>query len=137
MGFKRSQVQVLSPRILILTMQEKRKSIRIAKPLMVKYSPEIGAKNVWNFAFIKNISESGILFDTNRQFQAGENILLKLKIPLDPDNWMETKGSVVKSEPFMGNFFLTRLKFISINEAQRTLIKEYVDWFLNTKKEDK
>lgn len=114
-------------------MQEKRKSIRIEKSLMIRYSPEIGNKDSWNIALIKNISEAGVLFDTNKQFQAGENILLMLKIPLDPYNWMETKGSVVESLPYIGKSFLTRLKFICINEAQRNLIRDYVAWFLSNK----
>lgn len=114
-------------------MQEKRESVRIEKPLMVKYSPEIGGKDNWNVSFIKNVSELGILFDTNKQFQAEESILLMLKIPLNPHNWMEIKGSVVESRPYIGKYFLTRLKFICINEAQRNLIKDYVAWFLNNK----
>ena len=118
-------------------MQEKRKSVRIEKPLMVKYAQEGGGENNWNVAFIKNISEAGILFDTNKQFPPGENILIMLKIPLDPDNWMETKGIVVESRHFMGSFFLTRLKFTSINDAQRALIKDYVSWFLSTQHPEK
>ncbi len=113
-------------------MQEKRKSIRIEKPLMVKYALDCAGGKGWNVAFIKNISEAGILFDTNRQFPAGENILVMLKIPLDPDNWIEAKGIVVDSRPFMGNFFLTSLKFTTLNDAQRALIKDYVAWFLST-----
>jgi len=113
-------------------MQEKRKSIRIEKPLMVKYALDCAGENDWNVAFIKNISEAGILFDTNRQFPAGENILIMLKIPLDPDNWIEAKGVVIDSRHFMSNFFLTRLKFTTLNDAQRALIKDYVAWFLST-----
>lgn len=114
-------------------MEEKRKSVRIEKPLTIRYSPEIASKDNWNVSFIKNISESGISFDTNKQFQAGEIILLMFKIPLDPYNWMETKGSVVDSRPYIGKTFLTRLKFTSISEAQVNLIRDYVTWFLSQK----
>lgn len=114
-------------------MQEKRQSVRIEKSLMVKYSPEIDSKGNWNISFIKNVSEAGIFFDTNKQFPPGENILIKLKIPLDPNNWIETKGSVIESCHYIGNSFLTRLKFICINETQKNLIKDYVAWFLNNK----
>ena len=114
-------------------MQEKRGSIRIEKSLMIRYSPEINSKGGWDITFIRNISEAGVLFDTNKQFQIGENVLVMLKIPLDPDNWLEAKGSVVESIPYMGKSFLTRLKFNYINDAQSNLIKDYVSWFLNTK----
>ena len=114
-------------------MQEKRKAIRIEKSLMVKYSPEINNKDNWNISFVKNVSETGILFDTNKQFQAGENILMLLKIPLDPYNWLEIKGSVIESSPYIGKVFLTRLKFICINKAECDLIKNYVGWYLNSK----
>jgi len=112
-------------------MLEKRKSVRIEKSLMVKYSPEIDSKDNWNVAFIKNISEEGMLFDTNKQFQAGDGLLLMLKIPLDPYNWVETKGSVIESRPYVGKTFLTRIKFISINQEQKSLIRSYVTWFLS------
>lgn len=117
-------------------MQEKRKSIRVEKPLLVRYSSEIGSKDNWNIAFIKNVSEAGILFDTNKQFQIGENILLRLKIPLDPYNWMETKGSVIESLPYISKTFLTRLKFICLNDTQRKLIRDYVAWFLKNNTRD-
>jgi Tfp pilus assembly protein PilZ len=112
-------------------MQEKRKTTRIEAFLTLRYSPEISSKDSWNIALIRNISESGVLFDTIKQFQVGENLFLKLKIPLDPDNWMETKGSVVESFPYMGKFFLTRLKFTDFTDAQKSLIKNYVAWFLS------
>jgi Tfp pilus assembly protein PilZ len=114
-------------------MEEKRQSIRIEKSLMVRYSPEIGSKDNWSVSFVKNISETGVLFDTNNQYPVGENLLLMLKIPLDPYNWMETKGSVVESAPYVGKSFLTRLKFVGLNDAQRSLIREYVAWFLSGK----
>ncbi|MDD5128332.1 MAG: PilZ domain-containing protein [Candidatus Omnitrophica bacterium] len=112
-------------------MQEKRQSVRIEKPLMIKYSPETGERNNWDIAYIKNLSETGVLFDTNKQFQAGENILIMFKIPIAPDSWMKTRGCVVESLPFMGKFFLTRLKFTSIDNAQKTLIKDYVNLVLS------
>jgi len=118
-------------------MQEKRRSIRISKPLMIRYLPEYGNKKDWNFSFIKNISEAGVLFDTNKQFVEGENLRLMLKIPLDPDNWLETDGRVVESKPFMGNFFLTSAKFTSLKDSQKTLIKDYVEWFLSTQNSGK
>ncbi|MFA5349736.1 MAG: PilZ domain-containing protein [Candidatus Omnitrophota bacterium] len=114
-------------------MEEKRKSVRIEKPLTIRYSPESNSKDNWNVSFIKNISESGISFDTNTQFQVGEIILMMFKIPLDPYNWMETKGSVVDSHPHIGKTFLTRLKFTSINQTQVNLIRDYVTWFLSQK----
>ena len=114
-------------------MEEKRKFIRIKKPLMIRYSPEINNKDNWNIAFIKDISEAGVFFDTNKQFQFGECLLVKLKIPLDPDNWLETKGEVIESLPYIGKSFLTRLKFTCINDTQRNLIKDYVAWFLKDK----
>ncbi|MDD5409127.1 MAG: PilZ domain-containing protein [Candidatus Omnitrophica bacterium] len=117
-------------------MLEKRKSTRIEKSLIIKYSPDLNSKDNWDISSIKNLSEAGILFDTNKQFQAGENIQLLFKIPFDPYNWIEAKGSVIESIPYIGGSFLTRIKFISINEAQKKLIKDYVDWFLRNKKPD-
>ncbi len=113
-------------------MEEKRSSVRIEKPLMVKYLPQGSDKENWRVAFIKNISETGLLFDTNSQFQSGDSILLMIKIPLKPDDWIDTKGSVIESFPFVGRSFLTRLKFTGMNHEQRALIKDYVSWFLNT-----
>ncbi|MDD5561389.1 MAG: PilZ domain-containing protein [Candidatus Omnitrophica bacterium] len=114
-------------------MLEKRKSVRIEKPLTIKYSLETEDKKSWDISFIKNVSEAGILFDTNKQFHAGENLLLMFKIPLDPYNWIETKGSVIESLPHTGGSFSTRLKFVSINEDQKKLIRDYVVWFLGNK----
>jgi|GEM_PF-196478 Tfp pilus assembly protein PilZ len=117
-------------------MEEKRKFIRIEKTLVVKYSSEINNRGNWDLTSVKNISEEGMMLDTSKQFQVGENILLMFKIPLDPFNWIETKGSVIESIPYTGKTFLTRLKFSGISEAQKRLIKDYISWFLGNKAPD-
>jgi len=116
-------------------MLENRKSTRIDKSLVIKYSSGID-KKTWDISSVKNISETGILFDTNRQFQAGEDILVLFKIPLDPYNWIEANVSVVESTPCIGGAFLTRIKFVSIDEPDRKMIKDYVAWFLRNVKTD-
>jgi Tfp pilus assembly protein PilZ len=114
--------------------QEKRKSVRVEKPLLVRYSPEAGMKDRWSVSYIKNISEEGLLFDTNKQFIYGEKVNLMIKIPLDPDNWIKTKGSVVESTPFIGRSFLTRLQFTCLEDKQRKLIGDYIVWLLEREK---
>lgn len=104
---------------------------------MIKYLPQGGDREDWKVAFVKNISETGLLFDTNKQFQSGENILLMIKIPLKPDDWIKTGGSVIESFPFVGKSFLTRLKFTGMDQEQRMLIKDYVSWFLNNQAQGK
>ncbi|MDD3345351.1 MAG: PilZ domain-containing protein [Candidatus Omnitrophica bacterium] len=107
-------------------MQEKRKAVRIAKSLMVKYSPDGGASG-WDVSFIKNISEDGVLFDTGREFPAGSQVSLMFKVPSDLQNWIEAKAEVVASEPFIGKIFLTRFKFIEIGETQKKSVKRYIE----------
>ena len=109
---------------------EKRKTTRIEKVLVARYSSIGQGADSWDSTSIKNISIEGMLLFTNKTFAKGELINLLLKIPFDPLHWIEAKGQVVES---LTN--KTRIKFIELGEAQRKLIGDYVDWF--TKKEKK
>ena len=111
-------------------MQEKRKTKRIKKTLVAQYFCESYPKASWDATSIMNISEEGLLFTTNKQFAAGEILQLMFKIPLDPLNWVKTQGKVINSTVLSGDSFLTRIEFTSLNDTQKKLMRDYVDWFL-------
>jgi len=111
-------------------MQEKRKTKRIKKTLVAQYFCESNPKASWDSTCIKNISEEGLLFTTNKQFAAGDILQLMFKIPLDPLNWVKTQGKVINSTVSTGDSFLTRIEFTGLNESQKKLMRDYVDWFL-------
>lgn len=104
---------------------EKRKAPRIEKVLVAKYSPSSQEADCWDSTMLKNISTEGILLYTKKAFACGEILKLLIKIPSDPFHWMEAKGKVVES---LAN--ITRIEFAGLNEEQRKLIRDYVEWFI-------
>jgi len=111
-------------------MQEKRKTKRIKKTLTAQYFCESDPKASWDSTCIRNISEKGLLFTTNKQFTAGDILQLMFKIPLDPLNWVKTQGKVINSTVLSGDSFLTSIEFTELNDNQKKLMQDYVDWFL-------
>ncbi len=104
---------------------EKRKAPRIEKVLVAKYSLSSQEADCWDSSMLKNISTEGILLYTKKTFAPEEILKLLIKIPSDPFHWMETKGKVVESRAN-----ITRIKFTELNEEQRKLVRDYVEWFI-------
>ena len=108
---------------------ERRKAPRIEKVLIARYSPVQQEADSWDSSTLKNISTEGILLYTNKVFNKGELIKLLIKIPFDPQHWLETNGQVVES---LTN--ITRVRFSGLDDTQKKLIADYVNWFIKKEK---
>ncbi|TBR16845.1 PilZ domain-containing protein [bacterium] len=131
MGFKRSQVQVLSPRPLNLggiMEHEKRKSIRIKKPFVAQYNSVVSQR--WLTSNIRDISETGLSIFTDELFSADGAISVRIKFPNNPFNWLEINGKVIGSKEFVSGSFITRMQFIDLNPEQAKAIADAIAWFL-------
>lgn len=154
MGFKRSAVQVRSPRLKIdfcqglLTLitladiiyktkgiimeADKRKSVRIKKSLVVQYNYKISqSTTLWNMSTIKDISETGMCIVTDRSFPPNEKMNFRIKIPSRPFEWLEFNGRIVDTEASTANIYFARVEFTNLQEEQKGLIGEYIKWFLD------
>lgn len=106
-------------------MEEKRKASRIEKAIVVQYSICIDGNPCWDSSTIKNISADGILLHTDKNFEKGQLLELRFKLPADPLNWLIAKGQVVES-----SHCKTRIRFIDLGESQKKIIDEYIGWFV-------
>jgi c-di-GMP-binding flagellar brake protein YcgR len=110
--------------------EDRRKNSRIKKTLTVQYA-RAGSFNLkWEMSQIKDISDTGLSITTAESFSSDQNLLIRLKLPTHPYEWIDLDGSVVESQSFGGEFWLTRVKFIQLKEEDKTLIKDYIAWFL-------
>jgi len=104
---------------------EKRNAPRIEKALMIKYTQASPSPSCWDSTTAKNISMTGILLNTRRNFPKGETLKLLIKIPFDPFHWMEIEGKVVGSDKNA-----TRVQFVGLRKEQEQLIHDYVEWLI-------
>ena len=104
---------------------ERRNAPRIEKALTVKYSLSAQSPSCWDSTTVKNISTTGILLNTRKNFPKGEVLKLLIKIPFDPFHWMEIEGKVVDSVENT-----TRVKFMGLRKEQEQLIHDYVQWLI-------
>ena len=109
---------------------ERRKANRIKKTLTVQYACAGNVDLKWGMSQLKDISDTGLSFTTTENFPPGQNMFFRLKLPTRPYEWIELDGSVVESKSFGGEFRLTRVKFIRLKDEDKTLIKDYIAWFL-------
>jgi hypothetical protein len=104
---------------------ERRKAPRIEKALIAKYTQASVSPGCWDSTTIENISRTGILLNTRKNFPKGEILKLLIKIPFDPFHWMEVEGKVVES-----SVHNMRIKFIGLSKEQEKLIHDYVGWLI-------
>jgi hypothetical protein len=112
-------------------MEERRKSIRIRRPLLLRFKDVAG-----NFRIlcISNLSQEGVCFLNPFPFSQGQFVEVSLKLPSRPNEWHECRCEVLESKDItkhQGAFvsgFLTRAKLDSISERTKTFLKDYCDF---------
>jgi len=119
--------------------QERRRSVRITKPLMVQYlESEDQDKPRWDTTEAKNISAEGLMISVRRPFEVDSIAHFRLKVPLNPFQWLEFDGRVVACEKAVtgidydsrGSVYLLRIEITAIAPDAKALIKQYIDWYL-------
>jgi hypothetical protein len=109
---------------------EKRKSIRINKPLAVQFGFKTDGTITWDISLIKDISESGICIHTSMMLQKNDTCYLRFKMPTHPWDTLEIQAHVIDSVQTGKPICNTRLEFVSLNDEQLELLREYVAWAL-------
>ena len=108
--------------------RERRKTIRVKIPLLIQYSND----NVtWDISPVKDFSESGAKIITRTKFSSGDNLKLKIRIPLKPSEYQEFCGKIINCSESLTQTHVTRIEFVDLSEEQKTLIQNYINQFLN------
>jgi len=110
--------------------EERRRSVRVKKPLSVQYSYSLDNKTRWDMSFIKDLSDTGICITTNNIFPADEIFFIRIKIPIKPHQALEIEGKVIESREYKACGYITRLEFVGLKDDQKELIREYIAWIL-------
>jgi hypothetical protein len=112
-------------------MQEKRQNTRVEKALIIQYAQSTPVPLRWDSTTIKNISTDGVFFNSHKLFAKKEILCFRFTVPTDPFNRLEVAGEVVES--FI-NGHGTRIKFINLDEQQKKVICDYVEFLLKKNK---
>ena len=108
--------------------EERRKTVRIKIPLLIQYSKD----NVtWDISPVKDFSEMGVRIITRIKFSAGDNLKLKMRIPLKPTECQEFYGKIIDCSESPTQTHVTRIEFVDLSEEQKTLIQSYINKFID------
>ncbi|MFH1457761.1 MAG: PilZ domain-containing protein [Candidatus Omnitrophota bacterium] len=111
---------------------EKRKSIRLKKALDLQYLSEgEGEHQVWVAGLLRDISETGLNFSSDKSFSVHEVIRLRIRFPFNPFQWIELKGRCVGIKGLSIGIYFIRLEFEDLQKEQKKAIREYFAWALN------
>jgi len=108
--------------------EERRKAIRIKIPLLIQYSKD---SVTWDISPVKDFSVLGAKIISRIKFSTGDNLWLKMRIPLRPSENQELCGKVIECSESPTHTHVLRIKFIYLNEEQKNLVQEYINQFLN------
>jgi len=112
--------------------EERRRHPRIRANFIVAYRVLEEADNV-DTSQTKNFSMGGILITTNRCFEKGTNLALKIRLPFDLEP-IEVIGKVVEScEIVKDLIYDTRVEFSSVNQRHQGPMSQTVDYYLKKK----
>jgi len=112
---------------------ERRKFIRIKGSFVISYSDISSVQAKSDISQTKDVSLGGILFTTDRKFEVGTILRIKLKLPESPD-YLKVKVKVVGSRERAKNIlYETRVRFISIREEDKDSIAKLVEYNLRNR----
>ncbi len=118
-------------------MEEKRRFPRIKKPLLVKFQHACGKQYCVS---VYDIAEKGVCFLSPVSFDPGGKVALMIKLPTNPNQWLDCQGEVLESKDFSKNSnaflsgFRTRIRFINIPENTARALREYCEFGLKKEK---
>jgi len=107
---------------------ERRKASRIKIPLLIQYSRD---SVTWDISPVKDFSEAGAKIITRTKFSSGDNLKLKMRIPLKPSECQELYGKIIECSESSTQMHVTRIEFVDLSEEQKTLMQSYITQFLN------
>ena len=107
---------------------ERRKFKRINGNYIVSYVPLKGEDLKSDISQTKNLSESGLLFISDRAFKKDVILKIKLRLPELPD-YVVVKAQVVASKQLVkGVMYDIRAKFIEVEQNVRDTIKRLAEY---------
>jgi hypothetical protein len=107
---------------------ERRKFKRIDKSYVISYTPVEGEELKSDVSQIKNLSEDGLLFIADKEFEKDIILKIKLKLPEFQD-YVIVKVKVIASKKFAkGMMYDIRAQFVEIEQKVRDSIKKLVEY---------
>jgi len=112
--------------------EEKRKAFRVKSSLTVQYCFDINSeRKKWDITTVKDLSESGVRFQTGKPFEVDSVIRLRFKIPARPFDLIEIDAKVISCQSLnQSSISIIRAEFTSIPEEAKMLLREYVLWMV-------
>lgn len=97
-----------------------------------------GQPNAWDISTVRNISETGILFHSSRDYALGSKLEIKMALPIAQENctfW----GIVVRCLPAVGvkNIYEVAVRISDIEEGNKEAFCENLKFFEKREKEKK
>src|SRR3989338_2476389 len=97
----------------------KRRENRITHHYIVRFR-QAGALSGWDLSTVRDISKTGMLFNSSRDYGAGSELEIRITTPLlrsDTKGW----GTVVRGQPLgeMKNFYEVAINLTKIEEKDR------------------
>lgn len=106
---------------------ERRKFKRISGSYVVSYVPIKGEDLKFDVSQTKDLSEGGLLFISDRQFEKDIVLKIKLRLPEFSD-YVIIKAQVIDSiQLSKGIMHETRVKFVDVEEKVKEAIRRLVD----------
>jgi PilZ domain len=107
---------------------ERRKFKRINKSYVISYTPVKSEKVKFDISQTRNLSEGGLLFITDRIFQKGVVLKLKLRLPQFSDYVVLTVQVIDSIELVKNLMYETRSRFIEVDQKVKEVIRKLVDY---------
>lgn len=110
--------------------EERRKAVRIKKPLIVQYMDEAGNK-LWDISSVWDFSELGMMITTEQPFPEEAVLNFRIRLPSHPYESFAIKGKIISSKSTRSYIYVTRIEFVDIPQECQDALKEYIKWYLD------
>ncbi|MBU0503761.1 MAG: PilZ domain-containing protein [Candidatus Omnitrophota bacterium] len=105
--------------------KDERKFTRASKSLAVEYHEDKKHGELIR-TFMMDISVGGGCLITYCGYKPGQVLVVRISIPVNPEEWVDVRGRVVESLRKSNYKYSTRMEFVDLNHNQKNLIQEFV-----------
>ncbi len=110
---------------------EKRRAQRANVRFVVAYDAQTGGPGCIDrdVSQTKNMSSGGMLLTTSREFVSNTRFILKVRLPSRPQP-VEIDAQVLESHQATPQVFDTRVQFVRVEQQDRQILSDTVNYFL-------
>ncbi|MDD5347911.1 MAG: PilZ domain-containing protein [Candidatus Omnitrophica bacterium] len=110
--------------------EDRRRTVRVRKPLDVEYSVSSRRTPSWAAGWLCDISETGMCMVSRPLPGRTGKLTVRIRVPIRPARTLTCGARIIAQTLLERSTALIRIEFDPMDDRTRRLLREYIAWLL-------